>query len=127
MSAVGLDFGTSNSAVTCVDAAGVAQLARFSGPSGMTDTFPSVLHFERDLENGVPVLRAYAGATAIERYLSHDSPGRLMRSLKAYLADRSFEGTSLYGRRLTLADLIAACASYWRRRCDSGRFHPASW
>jgi hypothetical chaperone protein len=108
MSAVGLDFGTSNSAVTCVDAAGVAQLARFSGPAGLTDTFPSVLHFERDLENGVPVLRAYAGATAIERYLSHDSPGRLMRSLKAYLADRSFDGTSLYGRRLTLSDLIAA-------------------
>ena len=107
-SAVGLDFGTSNSAVTCVDAAGVAQLARFSGPSGVTDTFPSVLHFERELENGVPVLRAYAGATAIERYLSHDSPGRLMRSLKAYLADRSFDGTSLYGRRLTLADLIGA-------------------
>lgn len=108
MRAVGLDFGTSNSAVTCVDAAGVAQLARFSGPSGLTDTFPSVLHFERDLENGVPVLRAFAGATAIERYLSHDSPGRLMRSLKAYLADKSFDGTSLYGRRLTLADLIAA-------------------
>ena len=107
-SAVGLDFGTSNSAVTCVDAAGVAQLAHFSGPSGVTDTFPSVLHFERELENGVPVLRAYAGATAIERYLSHDSPGRLMRSLKAYLADRSFDGTSLYGRRLTLADLIGA-------------------
>src|SRR6201996_9823689 len=57
---------------------------------------------------GVPALRAYAGASAIERYLSHESPGRLMRSLKAYLADKSFDGTSLYGRRLTLADLIAA-------------------
>src|SRR3569832_1270410 len=104
MRAVGLDFGTSNSAVTCVDAAGAAQLARFSGPSGVTDTFPSVLQFERELENGVPVLRAFAGATAIERYLSHDSPGRLMRSLKAYLADRSFDGTSLYGRHQTQND-----------------------
>jgi len=83
-------------------------LARFSGPAGVTETFPSVLHFERELENGVPALRAYAGSAAIERYLSHDSPGRLMRSLKAYLADRTFEGTSLYGRYLTLADLIAA-------------------
>src|SRR4051794_9535552 len=102
-SAVGLDFGTSNSAATCVDAAGGAHLARFSGRSGVPGTFPSVLQFERVLENGVPVLRAYAGATAIERYLSPDSPGRLMRSRKAYLADRSFDGTSLYGRRLTLA------------------------
>ncbi|MEA3181472.1 MAG: putative chaperone protein [Gammaproteobacteria bacterium] len=83
-------------------------MARFSGPVGVTDTFPSVLHFERELENGVPSLRAYAGSAAIERYLSHDSPGRLMRSLKAYLADRTFEGTSLYGRYMTLADLISA-------------------
>ena len=104
-SAIGLDFGTSNSAVTCVDATGVARLARFSGA---TETYPSLLYFERDMEEGVPVQRAYAGAEAIARYLSHDSPGRLMRSLKAYLADRTFEGTSLYGRRLTLADLIAA-------------------
>jgi len=104
-SAIGLDFGTSNSAVTCVDVTGVARLARFSGA---TDTYPSLLYFERDMEDGVPVQRAYAGVEAIARYLSHDSPGRLMRSLKAYLADRTFEGTSLYGRRLTLADLIAA-------------------
>ncbi len=106
--AVGLDFGTSNSAVTCVDATGLPRLARFAGPVGATDTFPSVLHFEREIENGVPFLQSYAGAAAIERYLSHDSPGRLIRSLKAYLADSTFEGTSVYGRYLTLADLIGA-------------------
>ena len=105
---VGLDFGTSNSAVTCVDATGVPRLARFPGPVGLTDTFPSILYFEREMEHGVPALRAHGGSAAIERYLSHDSPGRLIRSLKAYLADRTFEGTSLYGRHLLLADLIAA-------------------
>jgi hypothetical chaperone protein len=107
---VGLDFGTSNSAVTCVDAAGVPVLARFPNTAGgsPTDTFPSVLHFERELEDGVPAVHAYAGAEAIERYLSHDTPGRLMRSLKAYLADRHFDGTSVYGKHLSLGDLIAA-------------------
>jgi hypothetical chaperone protein len=105
---VGLDFGTSNSAVTCVNAAGVPVLARFATATGMTETFPSVLHFERELEDGVPTVRAYAGTEAIERYLSHDTPGRLMRSLKAYLADRHFDGTSVYGKHLSLADLIAA-------------------
>jgi hypothetical chaperone protein len=103
---VGLDFGTSNSAVTCIDATGVPVLARFPTAAGMTDTFPSVLHFERELETGL--VHAYAGAEAIERYLSHDTPGRLMRSLKAYLADRQFDGTSVYGRHLSLGDLIAA-------------------
>jgi hypothetical chaperone protein len=108
LNGIGLDFGTSNSAVTCVDATGVARLATFSSPAGTSETFPSILHFERELENGVPNLRAHAGSAAIESYLSHESPGRLIRSLKAYLADRSFEGTSIYGRHLTLPDLIAA-------------------
>ena len=79
LNAIGVDFGTSNSAVTCLDGAGVPHLARFAGPTGETDTFPSVLHFEREIENGLPAIQAYAGAAAIERYLSNDSPGRLMR------------------------------------------------
>ena len=105
---VGLDFGTSNSAVTSVDATGAPRLASFPGATGSTTTYPSVLHFERELVGGVPTVHPYAGAEAIERYLSHETPGRLMRSLKAYLADRNFEGTSVYGRHLTLVDLIAA-------------------
>ncbi|MEP7244280.1 MAG: Hsp70 family protein [Gammaproteobacteria bacterium] len=105
---VGLDFGTSNSAVTCVDETGAPRLAQFGSSAGATTTFPSVLHFERELDGGVSSLYCYAGAEAIERYLSHESPGRLMRSLKAYLSDRNFDGTSVYGRHLTLADLIAA-------------------
>ncbi len=56
----------------------------------------------------MPTVHAYAGAEAIERYLSHDTPGRLMRSLKAYLADRNFDGTSVYGGHLALGDLISA-------------------
>jgi hypothetical chaperone protein len=107
-SSIGLDFGTSNSAVTCLDATGVPRLARFAGTPDVTTTFPSLLYFERELDRGVASLRSYAGADAIARYLSNDSPGRLMRSLKAYLADRHFNGTSVYGRHLGLADLIGA-------------------
>ena len=105
---VGLDFGTSNSAVTCVDASGAPRLAEFAGTAGSTATFPSVLHFELEVMNGVSSLMCYAGVEAIEHYLSSESPGRLMRSLKAYLADRNFDGTSVYGRHLALEDLIAA-------------------
>jgi hypothetical chaperone protein len=107
-SSIGLDFGTSNSAVTCLDAMGVPRLARFAGTPDVTTTFPSLLYFERELDRGAASLRSYAGADAITRYLSNDSPGRLMRSLKAYLADRHFNGTSVYGRHLGLADLIGA-------------------
>src|SRR5580698_3003959 len=105
---IGLDFGTSNSAVTCVDVTGAPRLARFPGSPDVTTTFPSLLYFERELDRGVGSLRSHAGAEAITHYLSSDSPGRLMRSLKAYLADRHFNGTSVYGRHLGLADLIGA-------------------
>jgi hypothetical chaperone protein len=105
---IGLDFGTSNSAVTCVDVKGMPHLAHFAGAAGVTTTFPSVLYFEREIESGVPSLRSYAGTEAIAHYLSNDSPGRLMRSLKAYLADRHFNGTHVYGRHFVLADLISA-------------------
>lgn len=108
LNAIGVDFGTSNSAVTCLDGVGVPRLARFSHPAGDSETFPSVLHFEREMEQGVSAVRAYAGAVAIERYSSNESPGRLMRSLKAFLANQNFEGTSVYGRHLTLVDLIGA-------------------
>ena len=107
-SSIGLDFGTSNSAVTCLDATGAPRLARFGGAADVTTTFPSLLYFERESERGVASLRSYAGADAIARYLGNESPGRLMRSLKAYLADRHFNGTSVYGRHLGLADLIGA-------------------
>jgi hypothetical chaperone protein len=105
---IGLDFGTSNSAVTCVDVTGAPRLARFPGTPDVTTTFPSLLYFERELDRGVGSLRSYAGAEAITHYLRNDSPGRLMRSLKAYLADRHFNGTGVYGRHLGLADLIGA-------------------
>ena len=77
-------------------------------PTGETETFPSVLDFEREIENGVSSVQAYAGSEAIERHLSNDSPGWLMRSLKAFLTNQNLEGISVYGRHLTLVDLIAA-------------------
>jgi hypothetical chaperone protein len=107
-SSIGLDFGTSNSAVTCLDPSGAPRLAHFAGVPDATTTFPSLLYFEREMERGVSSLRSYAGTDAITHYLRNDSPGRLMRSLKAYLADRHFNGTSVYGRHLALADLIGA-------------------
>lgn len=70
---IGLDFGTSNSAVTCVDATGVPRLAHFAGAAEVAATFPSLLYFERELERGVSSLRSFAGADAIARYLSNDS------------------------------------------------------
>src|SRR4051812_18783442 len=97
---VGVDFGTTNSAVAFVDASGTAQLAQFPSTAGPRPTFPSVLYFE-------PKRPSVAGADAIERYIASEIKGRFIQSLKAYLADRSFEGTGIGTQHYTLERLIA--------------------
>ena len=83
---IGVDFGTSNSAVAIADGAAPPRLVPFVSTRGDRTTLPSVLYFE-------PRKPASAGWAAIERYLATEHKGRFIQSLKAYLADRSFEGT----------------------------------
>jgi hypothetical chaperone protein len=97
---VGVDFGTTNSAVAFVNGSDRAELAMFPSADGPRATFPSVLYFE-------PKSSSLAGAAAIERYLSSEMKGRFIQSLKAYLADRTFEGTGIGSQHYTLEKLIA--------------------
>jgi hypothetical chaperone protein len=59
-----------------------------------------VLYFE-------PKAPSVAGAAAIERYLASETKGRFIQSLKAYLADSTFEGTGIGTQYFTLEKLIA--------------------
>ena len=103
---VGLDFGTTNSAVAVADASGPPRLAAFPTVAGARPTFPSVLYFEpRPAGRGQPSARA--GAAGIERYLASEHKGRFIQSLKTYLADRTFEGTAIGTQHYTLEKLVA--------------------
>lgn len=107
--ALGLDFGTTNSAIAIADG-GVVTLTRFPFAGGQTETFRSVLYF--DPEELGPDNRplAIAGPSAIEQYLAADGQGRLLQSLKSYLASRLFRSTQVAGRTYTLEGLIALIA-----------------
>jgi hypothetical chaperone protein len=87
--AFGLDFGTTNSAVACATASGVET----------TPVHRSVLYFERKAPTAT-------GNDAIDRYLVADEKGRLMQSLKSFLASRLFTGTNVYGRQYSIEDLL---------------------
>jgi hypothetical chaperone protein len=129
---VGLDFGTTNSAVAVAGASGPPRLAMFPTAHGPGSTFPSVLYFEpRPSGTGVPSARA--GAVAIERYLASEQKGRFIQSLKTYLADRTFEGTAIGTQHYTLEKLIAIMArqmsellgvSTWRPHDESSSAVP---
>jgi hypothetical chaperone protein len=103
---VGLDFGTSNSALAAViEAAPV--LAGFPSPAGISHTFPSVLYFERRKEGALTRLTSAAGPAALQRYLEAEDKGRLIQSLKAYLGDRRFDGTGVFSQHYSLEGMIA--------------------
>jgi hypothetical chaperone protein len=96
---IGIDFGTTNSSVALARADGSIEPVRFGTSSGTTETYRSVLYFESRLPG-------IGGPMAIERYLAADEKGRLIQSLKSFLASRLFTGTSVYGRQFSLEDLI---------------------
>ena len=94
---VGIDFGTTNSAVAVGDEAGRVELV----PLGGAKYWRTVLYFE-------PGGGISAGAPAIARYLETEGEGRLVQSIKSHLASSSFTRTQIFGRRWALDDMIAA-------------------
>ncbi len=114
---VGIDFGTTNSAVAIATDDGI-QLV----PLGGAGHWRTVLYFE-------PGGRLSAGTPAIARYLETDGEGRLVQSIKSHLSSASFQRTYIFGRRWQLDDMIAAYLRQVRaaspvdlgRRCVVGR------
>jgi hypothetical chaperone protein len=104
---IGLDFGTTNSAIAVADNDRQATLATFAdGPSTITN-FRSILYFPARDRSSPQKAETQAGPEAINSYLDADTKGRLIVSIKSYLASPLFTSTSINGRNYTLADLIA--------------------
>src|SRR5258708_7416949 len=96
---VGLDFGTTNSAIAIADANGLSELTAFPDGDDLTTTFRSILYFHPDGKGNRGTSRAaVAGPEAISEYLDGETRGRLIQSLKSYLPSRSFTQTMLNGR-----------------------------
>ena len=104
---LGIDFGTTNSAIAVTDEAGHPRLARFATPGGTTDTFRSILYFEPWATRGaLGADGIVAGPGAIRRYRAASPKGRFIQSLKTYLGDGSFTGTLIGGKHRSIEELI---------------------
>jgi hypothetical chaperone protein len=97
MGFVGIDFGTTNSAVAIAGEGGDVRLVPLAGDP----YWRTVLYFE-------PSGGMTAGAPAIARYLETEGEGRLVQSIKSHLASASFSRTHIFGRRWQLEDMVAA-------------------
>ena len=95
----GLDFGTTNSAlaVNRDRKIKIVDVDEFN-PNGKT--MRSVLFFDEERN-------VYVGYEAIAKYIEEISYGRYMQSIKAFLPDRTFESTEIYGRTYKIEDLVA--------------------
>jgi hypothetical chaperone protein len=108
---VGIDFGTTNSAVGIADRRGAVRLVPLPSTDGNLTHWRTVLYFE-------PGGGISAGAPAIARYLETEGEGRLVQSIKSHLASASFKQTTIFGRRWTLEDMIAAYLRQIRAASD---------
>jgi hypothetical chaperone protein len=104
---IGIDFGTTNSSIARAGGSGEIELARFSLAGSFTDAYRSLLYLEQVKDRGVSRIKSWSGPTAVEEYLAAESKGRLIQSLKSFLTSRSLKSTDVFGRRLTIEDLIA--------------------
>ena len=110
--AIGLDFGTTNSALAVARPDRSVKLARFNGHP----TFRSILYFDAADSQTKGGARVVAGPAAINSYLNAESPGRLIQSAKSYLASRLFRKTQIFGATYTLEELIGIILKELRSR-----------
>jgi hypothetical chaperone protein len=102
--ALGIDFGTTNSAVALAEGSAAPRLARFDAAGARVDTFRSILYFDPKPVRGAESV--FAGPAAVQHYRQALHKGRFLQSLKAYLGDAGFTGTTIGGRHRTLPQLI---------------------
>src|ERR1700704_2096314 len=105
-SAIGIDFGTTNSSIAHAFNSGDVELAQFPQMGGLTDAYRSLLYLEQEGERGVKVTKSWTGPEGIEQYLAAETKGRLIQSLKSFLSSRTLKSTDIFGKRRPFEDLI---------------------
>jgi hypothetical chaperone protein len=126
---VGIDFGTTNSAVAVVTPDGTVDLVRFSAgghpETASAQTSRSVLFAQQQRHIARRPVSITTGAAAIANYLSAgedldaEISRRFIQSLKSHLSARSLTGTEIFGRQYRFEDLIARIVSDLRARASA--------
>lgn len=95
----GIDFGTTNSALS-VYRNGMVEVIAVDGSDHGDELMRSVLYFNEEQE-------IFAGHEAIRQYVGDGAAGRFMQSIKTFLPNTSFISTEVFGKRYGIDDLVA--------------------
>lgn len=84
------------------------QLGQFPFLGKITDAYRSLLYFEQAPTRppAPPTTYCWTGPSGIEHYLAAEHQGRLIQSLKSFLAIRNMEGTQVFEKKRTIEELI---------------------
>ena len=116
---LGIDFGTTNTAIAVADQAGDITTAHFPVNDQLTSSFRSVLCFADEDEQGSRRLLTSAGPRAIADYVELGSEARLVQSIKTFLSSKAFQQTSIFGVTHSLEDLIAILLRHLRAASEA--------
>ena len=119
-SALGLDFGTTNTVVALADGDGESRLVEFAGDGATGAVFRSALCFWED-ERGLNGIAHEAGPWAIGEYLQSPLDSRFIQSFKSVAASPLFERAHFnnrspedLGRLFAGTSCMPACAGVSR-------------
>ncbi|ONF95381.1 Hsp70 family protein [Sphingomonas jeddahensis] len=103
-SALGLDFGTTNTVAALANGSGEAQLIEFAGEAATGAVFRSALCFWED-EGAWNGVAHEAGPWAIGEYLESPLDSRFVQSFKTVAASALFERALIFGKPFRFEDL----------------------
>lgn len=100
----GIDFGTSNSVLAALNKDS-KEIVKIDGES-------SVIYFHNSDE-------FFIGKAAVEKYVSHNMQGRLLKSIKTLLPQPGFTFTYIFGKKYTAEDLTCLILSHLKNKADA--------
>lgn len=102
--ALGLDFGTTNTVVALADGSGGSHLVEFAGEEATGPVFRSALCFWEE-ERAWQGIASEAGPWAIREYLQSPLDSRFLQSFKSVAASPLFERAMIWGRPFRFEDM----------------------
>ena len=105
--AIGIDFGTTNSVVALARPDGSVTTRSFATRQGAVDAYRSALMFWREGRPPETRVTHVSGPDALDMALGMTTEHRFLQSLKTHLSSRAFQETRLFGKLFRLEDLIA--------------------
>ena len=115
---VGIDFGTSSSAIAVVDSDGHVRFAEFPTLGAMTPSWRTLLFFDPEEQQVTLPIQYTAGGEAIAAYLEAMGEGRLVQSFKTHLTTESLGRTQIAHHAIGLDDMIALFLLRLRKRAE---------